>query len=1015
MRVRILGPLDVEACGESVDVTGLRLRALLVRLALDAGRTVSGEALGGSIWPGERPAKEANALQTLVSRLRRLLPDGVVRSDAAGYRLDVAADSVDALRFERLAGEGRRALRDGEVGVALRLLDGALGLWRGGLPEEVPDTARRRLEEARLAGVENRAEASLAIGALDGLVADLEALVAAHPLRERLRVLLIRTLAADGRRAEALSAYAGFRAFLAEELGTDPGSELRELHLELLRTEPAPAARPRGNLRASVSSFLGRVEELRLVRDRLETGRLVTLTGPGGVGKTRLAETAAGEFPGVVWITELAPVSRSGAVGHTAVAHAVVAALGIRSGDILASPRPPTERLAEALAGDAVLLVLDNCEHLIDEAAGFARELLGRCPGLRILATSREPMGIHGEAVCPVAPLAPGAAVALFTERARAARPGFAATPDEAPLVEEVCRRLDGLPLAIELAAARLRTLPLNDVAERLGDRFALLTRGDRTADPRHRTLRAVVAWSWDLLEPEERRLARSLAVFPGEITVASAQAVAAADAGVLESLADKSLLRFDGRRYRMLETIRAFGVEELVRSGELTRVRAAHAAHFTGVAEQAEPHLRGAGQLPWVVRLAGERGNLLAALRFACESGDAGTATRLCAALCTYWLLRGEQQALLRWTEATLEVRGEAPDEARIIVGTLHLLATSIWSGRPPGDGEVAEIRHLLKAAAHEPRAALAEAVIEIVAGADAQALDVLGRHRSHPDPWARAMALLIRAVLHGKAGAVDRMHADLEDAIAAFTELGERAGLAWALTSRADLRTVAGEDAVADLEEAVRLLRELDPANPLVLQRVWIAEARARAGDPALARRELLELIQQEAETGHLAFARAVLAELALREGDLDDAARHLGSAWDAARRAEDPQLRIAVCCTAADLAMARGDLATARERIAVSFELAVAVPDPAMAAVAAVRLARLSSLDGRAEQAAELLGAAEALIGDVRAIDADLMRLAPALRVTLGEAPYDAARTRGRDRGHDEVLALIAERLT
>lgn len=295
MRVLVLGPIEIVAGGERVPVGGARLRALLARLALDAGRTVTVGTLAEALWPDGAPGDPVNSLHSLVSRLRRALPAGWLVSADGGYRLDVGPDAVDALRFERLAAEGRRALSGGRTEAALRLLDEALALWRGDPPAELPEPVRRRLEELRLAAREDRAQAALAGGRAEGLVAELEALAAAHPLRERVRALLIRALDAAGRRAEALAAYEDVRRLLAEELGADPGPELREIHLELLRDEPRPRA---GSLPVPLTPLVGRADDVEAAAGALRAGRLVTLTGPGGVGKTRLAiEVAAAVSP----------------------------------------------------------------------------------------------------------------------------------------------------------------------------------------------------------------------------------------------------------------------------------------------------------------------------------------------------------------------------------------------------------------------------------------------------------------------------------------------------------------------------------------------------------------------------------------------------------------------------------------------------------------------------------------------------------------------------------------------
>ncbi|WP_326796776.1 AAA family ATPase [Streptomyces sp. NBC_01808] len=658
-RIGVLGPLEVAVGGVPVEIAGGRLRALLVRLALDPGRYVGTALLADGLWGDDAPADPGNALQSLVSRLRRALGRAdVLAYGPAGYRLALPPEAVDAVRFERQAHAGREALAAGDAVAARRLLEEALALWRGPALADVADAPfaaapAHRLEELRLEATEDRIEAGLAEGGPGGArpgaaVPELEALTVAHPLRERPRALLMRALYATGRQPEALGAYEEYRALLAEELGADPSEALRELHVAVLRgeapgrrggggpigtrrggegdpygtkpagasgsygtrpgatggpyrTKPDPSTGPgapgappppvRTSLRAALTSFVGRDDELRRVRALLGGSRLVTLTGPGGAGKTRLATTAAeallGDSPGGVWLVELAPVT-----GGDDVPFAVLGALGQRETAVLDNrhlpPRDVLTRLTDTLAAAPTTLVLDNCEHVVSAAVHLADHLLRRCPELRVLATSREPLGIDGEALCPVPPpslppqdthdardgrdeQATGAAVRLFADRARAARPDFAVGPANAAAVAEICRRLDGLPLAIELAAARLRSLPVEQVAARLDNRFRLLTTGSRTALPRHRTLQAVVAWSWELLGDEERRLAEWLSVFPGGATPESVAGVCGMDVvtalDLLAALADKSLLQITeapqganaepsaGPRYRMLET----------------------------------------------------------------------------------------------------------------------------------------------------------------------------------------------------------------------------------------------------------------------------------------------------------------------------------------------------------------------------------------------------------------------------------------------------------------------------
>ncbi|MGH2892633.1 MAG: BTAD domain-containing putative transcriptional regulator, partial [Solirubrobacteraceae bacterium] len=676
MRIAILGSLEVQSGGRRVVLSGARLRSLLARLAVDAGRPVTATSLAYAIWDAAPPRDELHALQSLVSRLRRVLGDGdAILPSGDGYRLRIDPDDVDALRFERLAGEGRAHLRDGDPGRARHVLGEALGLWRDvpltGLtaPAFAPTTAR--LTDLRVAAVCDRVEADFALGHAAEVVGELEALAEEHPLHERLIAQLITALYAAGRQADALATYERVRSRLAEELGVIPSPALQKAHLAVLQGAP-PAAAPAlrtgttAHLSARLTSFVGREHELERIAELLSAHRLVTLVGAGGAGKTRLAAELAdrwlGQGRGGVWVTALAPVADAAGIGP-----ALQQTIGLRDPQLLTrgttiASNDAVTHVVEVLADRPALLVLDNCEHLIGPVAELAERLLGGCPRLRILTTSREPLAITGEMIAPVAPLAlpqgdvsaqealEVPAVRLFADRAAAASPGFAVDEHTVADVVEICRRVDGLPLAIELAAARLRSMTLQQLAARLDDRFRLLTGGSRTAMARQRTLRAVVDWSWDLLADPERRMLGRLAVFPGGANLESAETVCAggpvdgADVfDLLCALVDKSLLQIDdaaggGARYRMLETIREYGLERAEEAGELGAIREAHARHFLALALQADPHLRGPDQVAWQQRLETEHANLLAALRHLGESGDTRAACGMVVALLWFW-----------------------------------------------------------------------------------------------------------------------------------------------------------------------------------------------------------------------------------------------------------------------------------------------------------------------------------------------------------------------------------------
>ncbi|TVZ06731.1 helix-turn-helix domain-containing protein [Trebonia kvetii] len=600
MEFRVLGPLEVVQGSRQLHVSGSRERALLAILVIHAGKVVSGDRLIEELWGGDVPGNPANALQVVVSRVRKALevPDGPgpLVTRRPGYLLDVRQEEVDAGRFGRLVAEARQA-GPGDKPRALALLEEALGLWRGAALTEFAAAgfARNeigRLEEERLRAIELKAEAELALGRDAGLVGELSALVAGNPLRERLRVQLMLALYRSGRQGDALCVFQEGRGVLAEELGVDPGPELRELHQRILLQDaslmslmaaPEERSPSQGNLPVPATSFVERHAELAGAERLLRGSRLVTLTGPGGTGKTRLATelatTLQESFPDGAWLVELEAVT-----DPATVLDALAAALGIGESSSLGvagqAQRPLLDKIIGYLRGKDMLIVLDNCEHLIEACAQVVQRVLRSAPMTRFLVTSRERLGVAGEALFAVPPLgvpepreqahgqiAQSEAVQLFADRATAVLPAFVLDDGAAAAVSRICRRLDGIPLAIELAAARVRILPPVQIAARLDDSFDTLTSGNRGVLPRHQTLRAAIDWSYRLLAEPERELFARLSVFAGGFTLEAAEEVCqdkgAGTATVLESLSrlvDQSLVSSEDRgqaRFRMLETLR--------------------------------------------------------------------------------------------------------------------------------------------------------------------------------------------------------------------------------------------------------------------------------------------------------------------------------------------------------------------------------------------------------------------------------------------------------------------------
>ncbi|MEV0381108.1 BTAD domain-containing putative transcriptional regulator [Nonomuraea sp. NPDC050643] len=959
------------ADGETVSAGGPRLRALLAMLLLNAGRTVGVRRLVEGLYGPQAPSGAAHALQSQVSRLRRRLEDAGETADLlefgpAGYRLLVDPGDVDAHRFERLAGEGRQVLAAGDHAGAARLLGEALGLWRGPALADVIDAPfageqAARLEESRIAVLEDLVEARLADGGHRDLAAELPEIVAAHPLRERLRGQLMRALYGSGRKAEALQVFEEARRTLADELGADPSPELGGVHLAMLRAGPAPAEAAGGGVPAQFTSFVGRDGDLERVRTLLGERRLVTLTGPGGVGKTRLAAEAAGLEQGEVRFVDLAPLTDGAAAPQV-----LINALGLREAGLvpsLSGPLDPVERLIAGLAERRVLLVLDNCEHVVAEVATLARRLLAACRDLRILVTSRERLGVTGETLHPVPPLpldggddahggagggreARGrAAVRLFADRAAAVRPGFSVDEANAGAVLRVCRALDGLPLAIELAAARMRSLTLEEIEARLDDRFRLLSRGDRSAAPRHRTLRAVVGWSWDLLSRPEQTLAARLTVFSGGAPLHAAVRVCGpSEEEVVELLADlvdKSLVEAGGGRYRMLETVQEFCAERLA-GDERERVRAAHTACFLDLAQAAEPHLRGPGQLEWLARLDAERGNLHAALRWA-AGADPVLGLRLLAALSWQGQLRGlpgERAAVAAGLLTTIGDEPPAGLEEEYTLCLAHAAAAD--------NGHDRRLRERLERLGGDGRLRypFLRVLRFMVIGPSPAAGPVPA------DPWSAAFGRLESGVTCLLGGERDAAGEAFRAALEGFRAAGDRWGVLTALERLAGLADETGSAAL--LAQAIDLAGRLGAVEDLTRLLVRNADRLADAGRLPDARAEYERAIAFARRTGTpetQAGAQRGLADVARLRGDLPAARdlyeRALRGCGRASMGAALTRLRILIGL--GRVAEAERDAGQARLRYRQALAIAHAYGDRQSAATASAALAAVTSPGG------------------------------------------------------------------
>ncbi|GAA3522926.1 AfsR/SARP family transcriptional regulator [Streptomyces osmaniensis] len=1204
VRYRILGTTQVlRPDGRPVPVGGARLRALLTVLALRAGRTVPVGLLVDEVWGDEPPADATGALQALVGRLRRALGADAILSAEGGYRLAAVPDDIDLNRFERLVGEGTRALADGDPAKAAGVLDDALALWHGPALADLPDhTAEAaRQETRRLDALRTRHAAALALGHAEQSLPELTALCDTHPLDEPLQALRLRALRDAGRTAEALAAYEDVRRLLADRLGSDPGPELRTLHGELLRpmaagqgtaarpgstagasgagaravrgpyaarplgaagTAGAPhgeshgdgfhggpgggataphgdvhgegspgglgggataphsdvygdaspsgpggratashdrshpdgfpagpahstadplgtpaAAPPAGNLRARLTSFVGRESDIDAIRGDLTAARLVTLLGPGGAGKTRLSQEAAERVrdaaPDGVWLAELAPVD-----DPAAVPEAVLTAVGARETVLYGAGAEamragsdrsddPVERLAEHCGKRRMLLILDNCEHVVEAAARLVEELLERCPRLTVMATSREPLGVPGELLRPVDPLPEPVALRLLADRGSAARPGFR-IEDDPEGCAEICRRLDGLPLAIELAAARLRMLTPRQIADRLDDRFRLLTSGSRTVLPRQQTLRAVVDWSWELLDEDEREVLRRLSVFAGGCDLAAAEAVCGPSAlEALGSLVDKSLVvaapSGDGEmRYRLLETVAEYAGERLDEAGQRAKAGRAHLTYYRELARTTDPLLRGPGQLAAVERLEREYENLRTALRHAVAGREEQEALCMILSLAWYWQMRDLKIEARNWSR---EVMALGPDPFPETPSPAAPVWERCTDSPPPWTGEVlAEARrglHLVHLACMDTELDLwqspeAQTKLRSIAATyepgQPQTCRVPGmlwffavmlsgdvsRLRTVVDAtvrtsretpgyeWELASSLQWRANLYANrsdwAGDATR---DAEESLEIFRRLGDLWGTAEAFSARAEAHERKGRHDLAaeDYRAAIEIAERLGARAQQSVLRARLGSALMETGDPEQGELLLREVIagQEGAANEAMPAARLFLAGWLAMTGRITESREQIRLLREQFKIAHfvifdgfilglEAFVEVADDCYEAGLTKVR----LALERAEDPLSQTIAPHMPAMYLyVAAVAMA---GADGgsRARDGARCLAAGDALLPHNHApttVERETRaRAAKALRAALGDEVFEAAYAEGGGLSPREAAALV-----
>ncbi|KZB86287.1 BTAD domain-containing putative transcriptional regulator [Amycolatopsis regifaucium] len=1058
MRFGVLGPLAVwTTAGEPVVVPEAKVRLLLAALLSRDGRAASVSSLTDDLWGEHPPGNPGNTLQTKVSQLRRSLERAepgareLVTHQPAGYVLAVEKGDLDVHRFRALTSRARDAV---DPRARAALLADALALWRGpayaGFEDEpFAVAAAQRLEEERLLAEEDRAEARLALGEHGVLTGELTGLVARHPLRERLRGLLMRALYAAGRHSDALETYAELRTRLRDESGLEPGPELAALHQAILTRSPelegVRAAEPvRGNLPEPLTELIGRTTAVKEVGALVTDTRLVTLTGPGGVGKTRLAVEAASTLTMAdgVWLVELAGLDNvecPTCPPEDLVAVVLTAVLDLH--EEATSANTLTQSLADALREKEILLVLDNCEQVVEPVAALVERLLAAVPRLRVLATSQEPLGLPGETVWAVPPLdlpeqgdfaavRESSAVRLFAARAAAAAPGFALDAENASVVARICRTLDGIPLALELAATRVRTLGVHELLARLDDRFGLLSSGRRGGPRRQQTLRAMIDWSWSLLSEPEQTVLRRLAVHAEGCGLDSAESVCAggeiASGDVLDLLSrlvDRSLVvsrpgRHGEPRYRLLESVSAYALAHAEEAGELDELSLRHARFHVELAERGDAGLRGKEQRRWLDRLDAEGANTRRALETLLRQGEHRLALRLVNAMTWFWFLRGRLTEARRSLNLVLDTNSETEDERAQALGWCAGIAIldgtctegtaeeAVWGIVDP----VARARALWFLG-------YAWSTVGDLCRAEKLTLGALETAREVGDDWSAAAALSDRAghlIAGGDLTGGGRMAAQ---SAGIFDDLGERWGWLQASFVLGMLAAIAGdyEHSARVHRESLRRAEELELWPEVAYKLSWLGRTALLTGDfeggkefheraRALAVEHSFKPAEVYAETG--------LALGARRQGLLDEAEQRLLSILDWHRRVESEAGSTLVLAELGFIAEQRGDAARAKRLQLDGLAIARHSEDPRAIALGLEGLAGAEAAAGEYHRAARLLGAAAASRESAGAPlpkgeRGDVDRITGALVAALGENAFSAEVALGKATPVDRLV--------